>query len=65
MECPWCAMEIERGLDECPFCKNPVRVGSKGRSTAFKVLAVLALLGFTALLLGTALPVLLHWLLHH
>ena len=65
MECPWCAMEIDRGLSECPYCKNPVTVGSKGRNTAFKVLAVLALVGVIGLLLGNVLPGLLRYLFSH
>ena len=63
MECPWCAMEIERGLTECPYCKNAVTVGSKGRNTALKVVAVVMLLLFISLLLGNVLPDFLRFLL--
>jgi hypothetical protein len=65
LECPWCAMEIERGTEECPYCKSPVTVGSKGRSIVFKVLAVIALVAVTGLLLGNVLPGLLRFLLPH
>ncbi len=65
MACPWCAMELERGTEICPYCKNPVRVGSKGRNKIFKVLAVLALAGFIVLMLGDALLSLLRNLLPH
>jgi len=58
-------MEIDRGLSECPYCKNPVTVGSKGRNTAFKILAVLALVGVIGLLLGNVLPGLLRYLFSH
>ena len=64
MECPWCAMELERGTRVCPYCKNPVVVGSPGRGKVFKVLAVLALAGFIVLMLGDALSGLLSRLLH-
>lgn len=64
MECPWCAMEIERGTRVCPYCKNPVVVGSSGRNKVFKVLAVLALAGFIVLMLGDVLSGLLSRLLH-
>jgi len=55
MECPWCAMEIEKGTVVCPYCKNKVIVGSSGRRTAFKLIAAVALLGFIALMFGDAL----------
>ena len=58
-------MEIDRCLSECPYCKNPVTVGSKGRNTAFKILAVLALVGVIGLLLGNVLPGLLRYLFSH
>jgi hypothetical protein len=63
VECPWCAMELERGTKVCPYCKNPVTVGSKGRNKIFKLLAVLALVGFIVLMLGDALLSLLRSLL--
>ena len=63
MECPWCAMELERGTKVCPYCKNPVTVGSEGRNRIFKVLAFLALAGFIVLMLGDALLSLLRSLL--
>ena len=65
MECPWCAMELERSTEVCPYCKNPVTVGSKGRNRIFKLLAVLALAGFIVLMLGDALLSLLRNLLLH
>ena len=55
MLCPWCAMELERGVEVCPYCKNRVNVGSKGKRTVFKVLALVALAGFIVLMLGDAL----------
>ena len=58
-------MELERGTEICPYCKNPVTVGSKGRNKIFKVLAVLALAGFIVLMLGDALLSLLRNLLPH
>ena len=55
MECPWCAMELERGTEVCPYCKNAVTVGSKGRNKIFKVLVVVVLAGFIVLMLGDVL----------
>lgn len=63
MECPWCAMELEPGTEVCPYCKERVVVGSRGRGRLFRLLALLALIGFTVLLLGNALPGLLRSLL--
>jgi len=62
VECPWCAMEIEKGTEVCPYCKNPLTVGSKSRNKIFKVLALVALISFIALMLGDALPCLLRFL---
>jgi|GEM_PF-3133265 len=58
-------MELERSTEVCPYCKNPVTVGSKGRNRIFKLLAVLALAGFIVLMLGDALLSLLRNLLLH
>ena len=55
MECPWCAMDLERGTQVCPYCKNPVTVGAKSRNKIYKVLAILALAGIIVLMLGDAL----------
>ena len=63
-ECPWCAMEIENDTDVCPYCKSEVRVGSKGRSTFFKVMGVAALVGFIILLFGNSLTEILRSLLN-
>lgn len=62
MECPWCAMELEPGTEVCPYCKERVVVGSRRRGGMFRLLAILALIGFTILLLGTSLPDLLRFL---
>ena len=48
-------MELERGTEVCPYCKNAVTVGSKGRNKIFKVLAVVVLAGFIVLMLGDVL----------
>ncbi len=63
MECPWCAMEIERGTRVCPFCKSEVTVRSKGVGHLIRVAAVTVLIGFTALMLGDVLLNLLRRLL--
>lgn len=63
MECPWCAMELERGTTECPFCKNEVTVRSRGAGHVIRVAAVVVLLGFTVLMLGDVLLDLLRRLL--
>lgn len=60
MECPWCAMEIEKGTEVCPYCKSRVVVSSRGRNRLFTVIAVIALAGFTALMLEDALRGLLN-----
>ncbi|MCE5269818.1 hypothetical protein LLH00_00865 [bacterium] len=54
MECPWCAMELEPGTEVCPYCKERVVVGSRRRGSLFRLFALLALIGFTILLLGHA-----------
>ena len=64
MECPWCAMELEPGTTVCPYCKEPVVVGSAGRGRLFKIMGILALIGFIILLFGNALPDLLRFLSH-
>lgn len=61
MECPWCAMELESGTEVCPYCKERVVVGSRRRGGMFRLFAILALIGFTILLLGTSLPDLLRF----
>ena len=64
MECPWCGMEIDRGTKECPFCKNEVKVGVIGSFThIIRVTAIVALIGFTVLMLGDVLLDLLRRLL--
>jgi hypothetical protein len=63
MECPWCAMEIERGTLVCPFCKSEVTVHSKSAGHVFRVAAVAVLIGFIVLMLGDVLPDLLRRLL--
>ena len=55
MECPWCAMEIEKGTQVCPYCKNAVTVRSKGVGYVIRVAAVTVLVGFTVLMLGDVL----------
>ncbi len=62
MECPWCAMELEPGTEVCPYCKERVVVGSRKRGSLFRLFAILALIGFTILILGTAVPGLLRFL---
>ena len=53
MECPWCAMEIDRGTKVCPFCKSEVTVGAlSSLGHIVRVTAVVVLLGFTILMLG-------------
>jgi hypothetical protein len=61
MECPWCAMELESGIEVCPYCKERVVVGLRRRNGLRRLWAVLALIGFTILLLGTSLPDLLRF----
>lgn len=63
MECPWCAMELERGTQVCPFCKNEVTVRSSGFGNIIRVAAVVVLIGFTVLMLGDVLLDLLRRLL--
>jgi hypothetical protein len=63
MECPWCAMEIERGTRVCPFCKSEVTVHSKEFGYLIRVAAVTVLIGFTVLMLGDVLLDLLRRLL--
>ncbi len=63
MECPWCAMEIDRGTRVCPFCKSEVTVRSKEYGHVIRVAAVTVLIVFTVLMLGDALLDLLRRLL--
>ena len=64
MECPWCAMEIDRGTKVCPFCKSEVTVGSmNSMGHIIRVTAVVVLIGFTVLMLGDVLLDLLRRLL--
>ena len=64
MECPWCAMEIDRGTKVCPFCKNEVKVGATGSfGHVIRVTAIVVLVGFTILMLGDVLLDLLRRLL--
>jgi len=60
MECPWCAMEIEKGTKVCPFCKSEVTVRSNGAGHMIRVAAITVLIGFTILMLGDVLLDLLH-----
>ncbi len=63
MECPWCAMEIERGTQVCPFCKSEVSVRSQSAGHVIRVAAITVLVGFTVLMLGDVLLDLLRRLL--